>query len=158
MGRCPQVDSSPGPFQPPPDSSPDPPLLPARRAASAPLCAPGKRGAPRGAGRLGGVQPGLGFWGTECSDVTSPSCRCRGEGQRRFLPRKDMPRGRMRRDKAAVPRCQSVVAPMQDKRKQCQVLRLLRCVAALWFLAKVPVSAYGCHSVSSQILEGCFCW
>lgn len=99
------------------------PALP-RLLCSALRCSPGKRGASRPRGRAaGGASAGARLlWGAEGPDVTSPSCRgfagpgwagmgrSRGEGQRRLLPRRDMPRGRMRRDEAAVPRCQNVLS------------------------------------------------
>lgn len=120
----------PGPFQPLPRllAPPRPSVAAGQpcRVCSALRCAALQVSAAlpaRGAVRLGGASAGARLlWGAEGPDVTSPSCRgfagpgwagmgrSRGEGQRRLLPRRDMPRGRMRRDEAAVPRCQNVLS------------------------------------------------
>lgn len=96
------------------------PALP-RLLCSALRCSPGKRGAsrPRGRAAGGGFSRGSAFVGCGGPRRDIPVVpglrlagmgRSRGEGQRRLLPRRDMPRGRMRRDEAAVPRCQNVLS------------------------------------------------
>lgn len=115
----------PGPFQPLPRllAPPRPSVAAGQpcRVCSALRCSPGKRGAsrPRGRAAGGGFSRGSAFVGCGGPRRDIPVVpglrlagmgRSRGEGQRRLLPRRDMPRGRMRRDEAAVPRCQNVLS------------------------------------------------
>lgn len=115
----------PGPFQPLPRllAPPRPSVAAGQpcRVCSALRCSPGKRGAsrPRGRAAGGGFSRGSAFVGCGGPRRDIPVVpglrlagmgRSRGEGQRRLLSRRDMPRGRMRRDEAAVPRCQNVLS------------------------------------------------
>lgn len=115
----------PGPFQPLPRllAPPRPSVAAGQpcRVCSPLRCSPGKRGAsrPRGRAAGGGFSRGSAFVGCGGPRRDIPVVpglrlagmgRSRGEGQRRLLPRRDMPRGRMRRDEAAVPRCQNVLS------------------------------------------------